>query len=170
MSAFDGQMDLLATLIASTAKFQSLTGTATVAAAKERIGSHEAADGPDGVPLPRAIIADGGTVERIKTSTGSWRGSGSLFLTFEASAPSDKKTVEQQREWFVAAVSTLMRQAEVIADSRATPSGYSSSHLMIRQYRRTNGPHYYQPAIIEAPEDTQNPVLPVWVMEFEVEY
>ena len=170
MSAFDGQMDLLATLIASTAEFQSTTSASTVALAKDRIGYHESADEENPIKYPRATIADGGVIERVKTSTGSWRGTGSLFLSFEFPAPTNKVTVEQQREWFLTKVSTIMRQAEVIGDSRATPTGYSTSHLMIRSYRRLNGPFALQPSERDLPEDTDSPLRPLWAIEFEVEY
>lgn len=170
MSAFDGQMDLLATLIASTAQFQTITATSTVALAKDRIGYHEAADGDAPIKYPRAVISDGGVIERVKTSTGSWRGTGSLFLSFEFPAPTTKTTVELQREWFLSQVSTIMRQAEVIGDSRATPSGYSNSHLMIRAYRRLNGPFALQPSERDLGEETENELQPLWVVEFEVEY
>lgn len=174
MSAFDGQADLLATLYASTATFQSVTGTNTVPTAKAKIAIHEALDEGDEtapkIPYPRAIIADGGVIERARVGTGTWMGAGSLFLSFEFEAPTDKITTNAQRAWFLEKTSAIMREAEVIADSRVTPSGYSTSHLHIRKYRRTYGPQYIQPSMREQPEDTANPLRVLWAIEFEVEY
>lgn len=174
MSAFDGQADLLATLIASTAQFQTVTGTATVDAAKAKIALHEAKDKTTAAELrltyPRAIVGDGGPIERVRVGTGTWQGTGSLFLGFEFEAPADKTTTRSQRAWFLEKVSSIMRQAEVIADSRATPTGYSTSHLHIRGYKRVAGPHYVQPSERAQPSDTQNLLRVLWVIEFEVMY
>lgn len=174
MSVFDGQSDLLRTLIASCATFQTVTGQSTVAAAKTRCVAHEALDETNesatAVPYPRAIVADGGVIERDCVGTSTWRGVGSLWLVFQFAAPADKTTTLAQREWFTTKTSTIMREAEVIADSRATPSGYSTSHLRIRRYRRTTGPQYVQPIEREQPDETANPLGPLWEIEFEVEY
>ncbi len=177
MSAFDGQADLLATLIASCATFQSVVGASgatAVTQAKDKIGLHEALDEDDetaaAINYPRAIIADGGVISRMRVGTGTWMGTGSLFLSFEFEAPTDKQTTKSQRTWFLEKTSAIMREAEVIADSRAAPTGYSTSHLHIRQYKRTFGPNYIQPGEREQPEDTQNPLRVLWVMEFEIEY
>ena len=174
MSAFDGQADLLATLIASTATFQSVTGMSTVATAKERIALPEALDDDTAeahaVPYPRAIITDGSLIERRSAATGTWRGTGSLFLAFEFEAPPDKRTELTQRAWFLNKVSTLLREAEVISDSRATPSGYSSTHLVLRSYRRVAGPFVVAPARREQPDDSEAELRPLWAIEFEVEY
>jgi hypothetical protein len=97
-------------------------------------------------------------------------GAGSLFLSFEFETPTDKITTKAQRAWFLEKTSAIMREAEVIADSRATPSGYSTSHLQFRKYKRTFGPNYIQPSEREQPEDTENPLRVLWVMEFEIEY
>lgn len=174
MSAFDGQADLLATLIASTATFQSVTGTSTVPAAKNKVGLHEALDEDDEtapqILYPRAIIADGGIIERMRVGTGTWMGSGSMFLSFEFEAPTDKTTTKAQRAWFLEKTSAIMREAEVIADSRATPTGYTTSHLHIRKYKRTAGPSYIQVSEREQPPDTDNPLRVLWAIEVEIEY
>jgi hypothetical protein len=172
VSVFDGQADLLATLIASSATFQTLTGTATVAAAKAKIGIHEAFDDTIGsdaaITYPRAIVADGGIVERELVGTANRKGTGSLFLSFEFESPADKTTILLQRTWFVGQVSTIMREAEVISDSRATPSGYTSTHILIRRYRRTFGPQ----VVLQCDRDqtTNDSGRNLWAMEFEIEY
>lgn len=174
MSAFDGQADLLATLVASCATYQSVTGTSTVLSAKNTIGIHEALDETDEtapkIVYPRAVIADGGIISRLRVGTGTWMGTGSLFLSFEFEAPTDKVTTKAQRAWFLEKTSAIMREAEVIADSRATPTGYTTSHLHIRAYKRTFGPNYIQPSDREQPEDTTNQPRVLWVIEFEIEY
>ena len=172
MSIFDGQADLLATLIASTALFQALTETVEVAAAKLKIGLHESADeGAGEITFPRATIYEGGPVERQKIGTGVWRGSGSLFLLFEIEVPlANATSLQAQREYFVTKVATIMRQAEVIADSRATPTGYSTSHLQMKRYTKSSGPDYVLASKREKKSPAGTPDLTLWQMEFEVEY
>jgi hypothetical protein len=178
MSAFDGQADLLATLIASCAEFQSVVGASgatAVTQAKDKIAIHEALD--KDTPLaprityPRAIIADGGVIERQMVGTAiPLSGTGSLYLGFEFEAPADKTTTKSQRAWFLSKVSTIMREAEVLVTSRATPAGYSTSHLQIRSYKRTAGPMYVQPSERAQPTHTDNRLRVLWVIEFEVIY
>lgn len=174
MSAFDGQADLLATLIASSATFRTLTATSTVAAAKDRIAIHEAEDEDSStekqMPYPRAVISDGGLIERENVGTGTWKGTGSLFLAFEFEAPPSKQSVKQQRAWFVGQVSSIMRESEVVSDSRATPSGYTTTHLVVRRYRRTAGPLVVLPSDREHDDASQAQLRPLWAVEFEIEY
>jgi hypothetical protein len=171
MSVFDGQSDLLATLVASSTTFRTLVNESTVALAKNHIGIFEAEDETTAtetaIAYPRAIIADGGIVERELVGTATRKGSGSLFLAFEFEAPSDKTTVLLQRTWFVGQVSTIIREMEVVSDSRATPSGYSTSHLLVRKIRRSAGPLIVPQS---DREQTTTALRPLWAMEFEVEY
>ncbi len=173
MSAFDEQLDLLRVLVASSSTFQTLTGSATVAAAKMRVAGHEALDDEyDGeivTQYPRAIVSDGGVIQRERQGTGCWGGNGSLFLLFQITTPTDKVSSLSQREWFVDKASSIMREMEVIADSRAAPSGYSTSHLYIHRYRRTAGPNAV-PAVDREHEESNTPQPPLWEMEFEVEF
>jgi hypothetical protein len=161
VSAFDAQADLMRVLIASCSTFQTVTGLSTVALAKARVAEHQALDEEDEaspiVEYPRCI------------GTATWGGTGSLLLVFQFEAPSDKASTLAQREWFVGKVSAIMREAEVIAASRATPSGYDTSHLHIKAYRRTAGPYALPPRLVD--QDAEDvPVRPLWEMEFEVEY
>jgi hypothetical protein len=173
VSAFDAQADLMRVLIASCSTFQTVTGLSTVALAKARVAEHQALDEEDEaspiVEYPRCIVADGGVIERRVMGTATWGGTGSLLLVFQFEAPSDKASTLAQREWFVGKVSAIMREAEVIAASRATPSGYDTSHLHIKAYRRTAGPYALPPRLVD--QDAEDvPVRPLWEMEFEVEY
>ena len=171
MSIFNGQADLLAELVAASSTFQTLTGTASVAAAKVFVKIAEAFDetmGSDTVlAYPRAIIADGGIVSRRKVDIGQMSGRGSLFLSFEIEIPTgNQTTILTQRTYFLDRVSAIISEMEVVSMSRATPSGYSTSHLQMQEINRVNGPGYVP---IDEREQTGT-YAPLWVMEFEIIY
>lgn len=169
MSIFDEQADLLAELFAATATWQTITRTSTAADAKRKIGIHEVENqGQRKLDYPRIVIYDGGTIEREKLATATWGGRGSLIATFEIElTKTHGLRAEEQRSHFVTLLSDLWREAEVISDSRAAPSGYSVSHLQVRRYRRTEGPHYVAPTEVAV---QQGVLKTLWQMEFEVEY
>ena len=169
MSIFAGQADLLAELFAATAKWKTITQTTTAADAKRKIAIHEAEDrGQPKLSYPRIVIYDGGTIERNKLATSTWGGRGSLIATFEIElTKTHGLTAAAQRATFSQLISDLWREAEVISDSRAAPSGYSTSHLQITTYRRSEGPQYVPPTE-RGPQDGVLKTL--WQMEFEVEY
>lgn len=172
MTIFGGQADLLATLFAYTATFKALVGVTTVDAAKTRIGLHQSDDeGCDRIEYPRITIFEGGTLASEKVGTSSWRGTGSLFALFEIEVPTTFATsIPAQRSYFTAKVSAIIREAQVIADSRATPSGYSTSHLQIRRFSRVEGPGYVPAVKREQNAPGVAPDQPLWQMEFEIEY
>jgi hypothetical protein len=172
MAIFDGQADLLATLFASTATFQSITGTTTVAAAKARIGLHQSADeGVTNIAYPRITIFEGGTVESEKAGTGVWRGRGSLFALFEIEIPAASAvSVQTQRACITSKISAIIREAQVIADSRATPTGYTTSHLQVRRFVRTSGPDFVRQIDREQNAPGDAAPQPLWEMEWEIEY
>ena len=172
MTIFNGQADLLAELVAASATWQTLTGTATVAAAKAFVKIAAAFDETQGSDtaqaIPRAIIADGGIISRKKVSIGQYEGSGGLFLSFEIGIPSaSQTTLLTRRTYFLDRISAIISEMEVISASRAAPSGYSTSHIQIKEIHRVNGPGEYEIAQKEQNSDTY---VPVWAIEFEITY
>lgn len=175
-AAFDGQADLLQELVAASATFQTLTGESTVAATKKHVALAEAEDEdpdestqPQRLDYPRAIVSDGGIVEIESVSMSDSRGSGSLFLSFEFEIPiGSRSTMAIKRAWFVTKVSAVIQEMWVVSKSRATPTGYSTSHLQILRTTRVNGPGEIPQDAVEPNEDGSPRFI--WVMEFEVTY
>ncbi len=174
-AVFDAQADLLQELVAASTTFQTLTGESTVAATKKHTALAEAMDEdedesnqPQKLAYPRAIVADGGIVSLKRISISDSVGSGSLFLSFEIEIPAGYRTMATKRAWFVGKVSAIVQEMLAASISRATPSGYSTSHLQIIEMNRVNGPGEYGQNEVE-PNDDGSPRF-IWAMEFEVTY
>ena len=175
MSAFSPQADLLAVLVASSATFQAIVSAGTVAEARASVAIPVAFDEEQGddqpLAYPRAIITDGGVINRKAVGVGARSGTGSLFLAFEVTIPQESQgTVYARRAYFMAKVSAIIQEMEAVSDSRATPSGYTTSHLQIKEINRVNGPGEIPIDEREQPADDENPLDPLWVIEFEVTY
>jgi hypothetical protein len=175
-TSHDGQADLLQELVAASATFRTLTGESTVAAAKKHVALAEAQDEdddessqPQKLDYPRAIVSDGGIVDIESTSFSDTRGTGSLFLSFEFEVPkANRGSMATKRTWFVTKVSTIIEEMWTVSKSRATPSGYSTSHLQLLRTTRVNGPGEYGQDEVEPHEDGSPRFI--WAMEYEVTY
>lgn len=100
----------LQTLLATTARWQALTGAADVAGAKEFIHKGSALD-TDKHPRPRSIIGprEGRSLER--TSTTGWFLDGPLFWELELETPDEYIGDHNAAfDWFMGEVQTLIHQ------------------------------------------------------------
>lgn len=175
MSTTDYQADLLAVLIASTATFQSVTGTATAAAAKKCIAigdatdfGHDDADGQKPLRYPRAVITRS-RKSRSLVGTATYAATGELLVLFEFRPPQEHATQNQQEAWFTAATDDIADEAWTLSVSRATPSGYSTSHLQIRNADMSDI-NYTHPRADDLPDDNEPDKQPLFDREWRVEY
>lgn len=163
---------MLEVLLAHSSTFQALTGAANAAAALAFIRQSQAEDrGADALDYPRAIVE---AVEESseQAGTGTRRRRGALLLSFEAEVPpAHDDTVELQRTWFLDQVRSIQADMEAISDSRATPSGYTHSHLQIKQMTWDVEP--FQVPLSER-EDVEVAAVanrsPVWACRWRVEW
>lgn len=166
------QGEMLAVLLATTAAWQALTGTGTVAAALAFTHQFQAEDaGAQLAPYPRAVISETEEERRIH-ATASFTGGGAMLLGIEALVPDAQATsVQTERDWFVDQIRTLREQMLVLSASRATPAGYTHSHLQVRNIGWAVEPFRVD---IEEREDqelaTTTARKPLWAVQFRVEY
>ena len=177
-TSFDTQADLLQELVSASSTFQTLCGESTVAATKKHTALAQAEDEdddesntPQKLGYPRAIVADGGIVDIESISMSDCRGTGSLFLSFEFEIPKASRTsMAVKRAWFVTKVSAIIQEMWTTSKSRATPSGYTTSHLQLLRTTRVNGPGEYPQDVVDQGDENTTPPGPIWAMEFEVTY
>ncbi len=175
MSTTDVQADLLAALIASTATFQSVTNTASMASARVRIAigeatdeGHDDSDGQTPLDLPRAVVTRASERTSV-VGTATYAGSGELLVLFEFRAPGSKVTQNEQEAWFTAATSDIVREAFTLSVSRASPTGYSTSHLQIRSAEMSDV-SYLRPGLDQQPDENETRPRLRWQREWRVEY
>ena len=175
MSTTDVQADLLAALIASTATFQSVTGTASMAAARVRIAvgeatddGHEDSDGQTPLDLPRAVVTRSSKSVSV-VGTATFAGTGELLVLFEFRAPGSKATQNEQEAWFTAATDDIVSEGMTLSVSRASPSGYSTSHLQIRSSDLSDV-SYLRPGLDQQPEENETRPRLRWQREWRVSY
>lgn len=174
MSTTDYQADLLKVLIASTATFQSVTGTGSVAAARARIiigeatdEGHDDSDPQKPMRFPRAIITRAGKSTTV-VGTGTYSRGGELLVLFQFRAPI-ANTIAEQEAWFTAVTHDIEDEAMTISVSRATPSGYSTSHLQIRNSTLSDI-NFERAALDNLPETAESPENTLFDREWRVEY
>lgn len=174
MSTTDYQADLLKVLIASTATFQSVTGTATVAAAKNRIvigeatdEGHDDSDPQKPLKFPRAVITRAAKSTAL-VGTATYARGGELLVLFQFRAPI-ANTITEQEAWFSAVTDDIEEEAMTISVSRATPSGYSTSHLQIRNSTLSDI-NFERAAMDNLPETAESPENTLFDREWRVEY
>jgi hypothetical protein len=161
------QAEMLEVLLASTALWQTLCGVATVPLARAFVHREEALETAS---YPRAIVVEGPSW-LAATGTGQHAGGGQLWLTLGFSVDTTAHATRQaRRAWVRDQVITLRQQMLALAQSRATPAGYSVSHLAVRRITLEIPPR--ELAISEQPVDVAGdlPQRVIWAAEMSVEY
>ena len=107
---FLGPINNLQTLLATTERWQELTGAETVAAAKSHIYKKSARDESQH-PRPRAIVGTTGNRRLQRTSTTGFQMTAPLFLEVEIETP-DEHVADHNAafDWFMLEVQTLVEQ------------------------------------------------------------
>lgn len=159
---------MLEVLLASSATWQSITNTASVADAREFIHLGE---GDNDAKYPRAVIGDL-SLTSTAVATGQSSGRGRLYLAFYIKVDiSTYRTREARRAWVRSKLGDIRQEMEVVSFSRATPAGYSISHLVLRSIDQMFIPPYERPARdSDIDSDSDIPTHAVWQSEWEVEY
>lgn len=124
--------ELLANLVASSATFQSLTGTASEAAALAKVhfpfADDEATSGTEHAPAPRAIIEPGDDYETNQVGIGDWAARGTLILSLELRLPTTESATtiytdaKNELLWFLNKVGAIL--AEMQANKYTNPATY----------------------------------------------
>lgn len=108
----------LQTLAATTARWQALTGAASVAEAKTHIYKGSARDFEEH-PLPRMIIGPVSGRQLTRTSTTGWNLSGPLFWELELKTPDEYLGDHNAAfDWFMGEVQTLIEQMATLVSTQ----------------------------------------------------
>jgi hypothetical protein len=161
--------EMLEVLLASSARFRTLVGAADVAAALAFIRQFQAEDtGAAELVYPRAIISEEEEESEL-VGTATWRRRGALLLALEVQAT--QATVELQRAWFVALVRAIQSEMETVSASRATPTGYTHSHLVVRRFSWAVPPFLVAQCDREDIDDEAEELPdPLWACQWRVEW
>lgn len=164
--------EMLEVLLAHSSTFQTLVGAANAAAALAYIRQVQAEDtGAAELVYPRAIVSEIEEESEL-VGTATWRRRGALLLSLEAEIPAaSDDTVEMQRDWFLERVRNIQSEMETASASRATPSGYSHSHLQVRKCSWAVEP-FLVPLADREDVDVEAVVnrQPLWACQWRVEW
>ncbi|MDQ3288918.1 MAG: hypothetical protein M3Q42_11810 [Pseudomonadota bacterium] len=165
--------ELVALLLASTAKWQELTGTATYLLALAYIHQFQEDEDADAPVRPRAIVQQTERSRRI-VGTGTWAGEGACLLSLELEytepTPLAPATTGGQQTWFMLQVNTLEEQMRAISASRVNAPGKTHSHLQIRDIAWSVEPFLIPIADREDEGDDATSRKPCWAVQFRITY
>jgi hypothetical protein len=163
------QEEMCRVLLAYSSTWQDLLGAASPDEALLKTKAYQAEDaGDEPVTYPRAIIE---AIEKER-KTGSFGGRGALLISFEIEPPDDQcDSVETQRKWVVDTLNAIDDEIRTISYSRATPTGYDTSHLYLRSTAWSVEPFRVPDSEREDIDpESQTPPKPLWAHQLRIEY
>lgn len=165
--------EMAGVLLAYSSTWQALVGAATPNEALEFIQQYQAEDrGEDIAPYPRAIVQESEESRGVKGTASKAGGSGALLVSIECEVPdAHVASVSAQRAWFVDQIRNIQNDMLVTSISRATPTGYTHSHLQVREISWAVEPFLLPIADrqdLDVEDDT--PLAPLWLVQLRVEY
>lgn len=157
--------EMLEVLLASTATWQAVTGTATLALARAYVDIYERLESAG---YPRALIQDD-PLWGNPVATGTGSGGGALSLSFWVKPDLAVYTSrEARRTWLRGQLADIKNEMEVLSYGRTTPAGYTNSHLLVKRITWSCPPFELRAHETPVAAATAAPI--VWGSEFLVEW
>jgi len=159
------QPERLAYLIASCARFKTIVGVETTAAAFAKVAWPWTDESTLG--WPRAIVTQNAEWKTTKAGTKNWAVQGTLAFAFQFTVPASASAADEKDEynWFMAQVGQIISEMKVLEGTGAPYTG--ETHIALDWIAIVDGPYKDEESETEITDPATAAMLPRWWITFE---